>query len=333
MRRFCSILAVALLYTFLFSNSSLLAGGLESAKAGATRTKDVAQTVVDRALQPGTFTFVEQLVDMVGNGIDWYFDRLVVAADAGNVPEVTNSLVSGLSKGLEDFRIVEFKDRGLNAVEDIGRKLWMEDFKKQILEGTQVEIKPYFKSKAEYNTNTFMEPHIAQDGTKEDVVWTWTPGVSVNVPFGDAKQHRIGAVYEARVTNFTKYDDHDDLGQSVGAVANLQLTDSIYVNATEEFVKDAARAGTLHAKRVEYSDQKVSPTVGYNWRDWTTEVQWENNLRRYYSHSLYDIFQYNNNVLTGRVYRTLAPDFRALVEYNYSHYDYPYDTTRPGRYH
>jgi hypothetical protein len=83
---------------------------------------------------------------------------------------------------------------------------------------------------------------------------------------------------------------------------------------------------------VEYVDQKVSPAVGYNWRDWTAEASWVNAHRRFPSR-IYDQFEYDNNVITGKLFRTLAPNFRGLIQYDFGHYDYDFDVTRPGRYH
>ena len=316
--------------SFFLSSSFLYAGDLGTAKSGANSIGVNARKVIDAALQPGTCPFIEGVVKFFGQGLDWSFDRLVVGADRAKVSEISDHVVSGMAQGLSDFKIDQGINQTLDAFEGLAKKFLANDFSSQILQGTPAKVKPYLKAGFEYNSNVFDEPEAPK--TRDEVLWTWTPGVSVNFPFGADDRYRIGAVYEARFLEFGKYDQHDDIGQSFGALGNFKLTDNLYVNVTEEYVKDAARAGTAFVKRVEYEDQKVSPTVGYNWRDWTFETQYENAHRRYDS-SIYDQFEYDNNVITGRAYRTLAPNFRGLLEYNYSHFDYDYDVTRPGRYH
>src|SRR3990167_1466845 len=93
---FKSFLIISLCTSFLFSSSFLYAGGLETVKSGASATREQTRKVVDTALQPGTFEFVENLVKLVGESIDWYFDRLVVAFDRAYVPQISNSVVDGI---------------------------------------------------------------------------------------------------------------------------------------------------------------------------------------------------------------------------------------------
>ena len=330
MRRTSILFLFISLVTFLFVNSSLYAGGLEDSKAGANTERTKVQKVVDAALQPGTYQFAEKLVKLVGDGLDWYFDRLVVGADKAQVPQISDDIVNGIGLGLGDLQVDRSIDSVLNGVAGLAHKFYIADFDKKILKGTDVQVKPYFKSGIEYDSNVFYEPEFPK--TRDDVIWTWTPGVSVNFPFGDQKQYRVGAVYEARLQDFTRNAPHDNVGQSFGALADFKLTDAIYVKATEEFVDDTARAGTVAAKRVFYTDNRVSPTVGYNWRDWTGEFQYEHALRRFDA-SIFNIFEYDNSVFTGRLYRTLAPNFRGLLEYNFSRYHYIKDATRNGDYH
>ena len=323
------ILLVSLFSLFVM-NSSAYAGGVDAEKASGGGGQTGVQKVIDATLQPGTYQFAEKLVKIVGEGLDWYFDRLVVGADKAQIPQTSDSIVKGLGDGFNDLQVSSSIDSVLNASENLAKKFYLTDFTQKILQGSDVKVKPYFKTGMEYDSNIFYEPEAPK--THDDVLWTWTPGVAVNFPFGDKKQYRIGAVYEARFQDFTKNAPHDNVGQSLGVIGNFKLTDSLYVNATEEFVKDFARAGTVAAKRVGYKDQKASPTVGYNWKAWTAEFQFENALRRYDA-SIFHIFEYTNNVYTGRLYRTLAPNFRGLLEYNFSHYHYINDGTRNGRYH
>jgi len=311
-------------------NSSVYAGGTDAEKASASSGQTGVQKVIDAALQPGTYQFAEKLVKLVGEGLDWYFDRLVVGADKAQIPQISDDIVKGLGDGFNDLQVSSSIDSVLSATEGLAKKFYIRDFTQKILQGSDVKVKPYLKTGVEYDSNIFYEPEAPK--TRDDVLWTWTPGVSINYPFGDKKQYRVGAVYEARFQDFTRNAPHDNIGQSFGAIGNFKLTDALYVNATEEFVKEYARAGTVAAKRVGYRDQKVSPTVGYNWRDWTAEFQFENSIRRYDA-NIFNIFEYNNNVYSGRLYRTLAPNFRGLLEYNFSRYHYFNDNTRTGRYH
>ena len=322
-----------LLLAFLFLPLvTLYADDPTVTESAPSHTQSTTQRVVDAALQPGTYQFAEKLVKLVGEGIDWYFDRLVIGGDASTLPSIGNAIVNGIGQGAQDFHVDEAVNSSLDAFDELTRKVWLKPFVQDVLQGTDVKVKPYMKGQMEYATNAFYEPRLRGDESKEDVLWTWTPGVSANFPFGDEKQYRIGTVYEARFLQFTKFDEHDDIGQSFGAMGNFNFPHGLYANVTEELAWDAARAGTLTAKRVEYFDQKVSPTAGINWREWTVEAEYENSHRRFDS-SIYDIFEYDNNVITGRLYRNLAPDFRGFLEYNYSHYDYQFDPTRPGRYH
>ncbi len=330
MRRYSTLTLFISLLSFFVATSSVYAGGVDAEKSSASGERTTVQKVVDATLQPGTYQFAEKLVKLVGDGLDWYFDRLVIGADKAQVSKISDDIVKGLGDGFNDIQVSNATDSVLNASEDLAKKFYITPFTQKILQGTDVKIKPYFKGGMEYDSNVFYEPEAPK--TRDDVLWTWTPGVSVNFPFGDKKQYRIGAVYEARFQDFTRNAQHDNIGQSLGVIGNFKLTDSIYVNAAEEFVKDYARAGTVSAKRVGYRDQKVSPTVGYNWQVWTAEFQYENAARRYDA-NVFNIFEYNNNVYTGRLYRTLAPNFRGLLEYNYSNYHYMNDGTRDGRFH
>ncbi|GEM_PF-5693534 len=324
MRRISIFFSVLFSLTFFFANSILNAGGLESTTASARST---TQQFVNAAMKPGTFVFAEKLVKMVGEGVDWYFDRLVIAADKAQLGPISNNIVSGMGKGLSDWKIDQYTNRGLDTVEDVAHKLWLQDFTQQVLQGTDVKIKPYLKGGLEYDSNVFYEPEAPK--TRDEVLWLWTPGVSINYPFGENNRYRIGAVYEARVTDFTKYDSHDDVGQSLGAVGNFKLRDDLFFNVTEEFVKDAARAGTRSAKRVEYVDQIVTPNIVYNWRNWTVEGEYKNAIRDF-QNTIYQIFSYDNNALTTRLLRDIAPNFRWLAEYTFSFYEYHSDATRTG---
>lgn len=330
MRRTSIFFLFISLMSFLSLGPIAYAGGLENVKSGARTANEKVQTVVDAALQPGTYEFAENLFSLVGKGIDFYFEQLVNAADIATLPQISNAVVSGVGKGLVDFKVDHYVNWGLDTYEDLAQKFWIQDFTQQVLQGSDVEIKPYFKGGFEFNSNVFREPEAPE--RQKEALWHWTPGVSANFPFGDEKQYRIGAVYEARFLEFTKYDQHDNVGQSLGVVGNFKLTDGLYVNVTEEMLQDASIAGTSTAKRVEYREQKVVPTVGYNWRDWTFEAEYENAHRRFDS-DIYNMFEYDNNVITGRVYRTVASNVRLVGEYNFSHYDYDNDVTRVGRYH
>ena len=321
MRRAFILISLFSLSLFL-SYSSLNAGGLET-----TRTK--TQELVNAAVKPGTYVFAEKLVSLVGNGIDWYFDRLVIASEKAHVGQISNDVVNGFGKGLSDLQIDHYTNRGLDAVEGLAHRFWLEDFHQQVLQGTDVKVSPYFKGNFEYNSNVFYEPEAPK--TRDEVLWVWTPGVSINYPFGEDGRYRIGAVYEARITEFTKYDSHDDIGQSLGAVGNFKLTDDLFFNVSEEFVKDAARAGTRSAEKVEYLDQIVTPSITYNWRNWSFEGEYKNAIRDFDS-AIYRVFSYANNAFTTRLLRDLAPGFRGLVEYTFSHYDYAADETRVGHY-
>ena len=311
---------------FLTSRSFLNAGGLET----TTRTvRTNTENFVNAAVKPGTYVFAEKLVRMVGDGIDWYFDRLVIGAEKAQLAKISDDVVTGIGQGLSDLQVDRFTNRSLNTVEEVAHKLWLEDFSKQVLEESDVKVRPYFKTGMEYDSNVFSEPEAPR--TRDEVLWLYTPGVSINYPFGEDNRYRIGAVYEARITEFTNYNDHSDIGQSVGAVGNFKLLDNFFFNVTEEFVKDAARAGTRRAKRIEYMDQIISPTVVYNWRNWSFEGEYRNAIRDFDS-AIYRVFSYANNAFTTRLLRDLAPNFRGLFEYTLSHYDYAADETRVGHY-
>ena len=327
--KFSVLLHVFFLIVFLTASPSLYADDPQVSSSDQGGFRGDAQRVIDAALQPGTFQTIENLVKIIGDGIDWYFDRLTVGADYAKVGEASSSLVDGLGQGFTDIGVNKAINDSLDLAESGAKKYWIEDFSKQILKGSDVKVSPYFKGGMEYTSNVFREPEAPK--RRDEVLWLWTPGVSVNYPFGDEKQYRVGAVYEARITEFTRHDDHDDVGQSLGAVGDFKF-DNLYVNIKEEFVQDAARAGTRRAKRVEYTDQKVTPTIGYNWRDWTVEGEYTNAIRDFDS-ATYRAFSYANNAYQVRLLRTLAPSFRGLVDYTFSHYDYAADETRVGHYH
>lgn len=324
----------AVLFLCFFPLSSVLliplsfAGGLETAKSTAQAAKNAAVDVVSAAMQAGTFASVEEAVNSIGKGIDWSFDQLVQIADLFYLPKISDDLVSGMGSGLSDLNVPQTIDQGLDRVEELGKMLSLETLNEAV-QDTGLTIKPYFKSNMEYNSNVFYEPEVTK--TFDEVLWLFTPGVAVNLPFGANKEHRIGAVYEARITEFTKYDQHDDIGQSVGGVIDLKPTDELSVSVKEEFVNDAARAGTRSAKRVEYQDNIVTPRIAYDWQDWTFEGEYVNAIRDFDS-SIYRIFSYANNAFTTRALRNLSPGFRGLIEYTFSHYDYAADETRVGHY-
>lgn len=311
---------------FLVANSFLYAGGLESTAQTARRS---TENLINAAVKPGTYVFAEKLVKMVGDGIDWYFDRLVIGAEKAQLAKISDDVVNGIGKGLSDLQIDHYTNRGLDTIEDLAHKFWLQDFSEQVLQASEVKIKPYFKGGIEYNSNVFYEPEAPK--TRDELVWIWTPGVSINYPFGEDNRYRVGAVYEARFTQFTKYDEHSDIGQSLGAVGNFKLTDDFLFNVAEEFVKDAARAGTRSAEAIEYTDQIVTPSFTYNWRNWSFEGEYRNAIRDFES-AIYRVFSYANNAFTTRLLRDLAPNFKGLVEYTLSHYDYAADETRVGHY-
>ena len=327
MRRILVVFLFLFLGMSFLISSNLFADEPIQTEAAAPSTATGIQKVIDGALQPGTYEFVEKLVDLVGKGIDWYFDLLVKGADTSTIPTISNDIVEGIGQGLDDIRFTWATNSLLDGFEELTRKVWFKQFSDEVLQGTDVKVRPYFKGQFEYDSNVFLEPEAPK--TRDEAVWTWTPGVSINYPFGDKKQYRVGAVYEARITDFTKYGEHSDIGQSFGAIANLRPTDEVYINVTEEFVQDAARAGTRSAKKVEYFDNKVTPTIGYHWRDWTFEGEYFNTIRDFDS-STYRAFSFANNGFVTRIYRTLAPNFRGLIDYTFSHYDYAADETRGG---
>ena len=292
-----------------------------------TRTREFIHT----AAEPGTFATAEKISNTVGEGIDWAFDQLILLADSVQLGELSKGIVHGVGTGFSDFKVEDYANRGLDAIEDLSKRFWLQDFRRDVLQNqnSQVKIKPYFKIRMDYNSNVFYEPEAPK--TRDEVVWVFTPGVSVQVPFGEDNRYRIGAVYEARINEFTKYDEHDDIGQSFGAVANFKLTDDFTANVTEKFVQDSARSGTRSSKRVEYMDQVVTPSVAYHWRNWSLEWEYQNAIRDFES-AIYRTFAYANNAFTTRVLRDLTPQVRGLVEYTFSHYDYAADETRVGYY-
>jgi hypothetical protein len=330
--RCSALLRVLFPVIFLVSSSFLYADepavtSETQAKSSGIRSK--AERVVDAALQPGTFQTIENLVKIIGDGIDWYFDQLVNAADQSRLSESSNSVVKGIGQGLVDVGVDKAVNDSLDLAEQGAEKFYLKEFDRQILKGTQVKVHPYLKSAMEYYSNVFYEPEAPK--TRDEVLWVFKPGVTANFPFGDEKQYRIGAAYEARITEFTKYGEHDDIGQSAGLIGDFKLTDALYTNIREELIQDAARAATRSAKRVEYIENTVTPTVGYNWRDWTFEGEYTNSIRDFDS-SIYRAFSYANNAVQARVFRTLAPSFRGLIDYTFSHYDYAADETRVGWY-
>ncbi|MBI1978114.1 MAG: outer membrane beta-barrel protein [Candidatus Omnitrophica bacterium] len=322
MRRALFLAFVFSLHFFLL-NSSLYADDPEP-------TKSDTQQVAETTFKLGAFPAIEKWVKELGRGLDWCLDRLVVGGDSIQLGKAANGVVGGIADGFRDLRVDTSVDQTFDAFESLGRRLWLPDWKEKVSKATPAEVKPYFKGSFEYDSNVFLEPKAPK--RRDEAVWVWTPGVAINLPFGDEKQYRVGAVYEARFTEFTKYDEHDDVGQTLGAVADLKLTDDIYAKVTEEFIQDAARAGTRTAKKVEYTQNRVSPTVGYHWGDWTLEGQYWNEIRDFES-AIYRAFSYANNGFLTTIYRTLFPNFRGLVDYSFSHYDYAADETRVGWYH
>lgn len=308
------------LVIFFFSTINATAGGLERAR---TKTNDV----VNAAIAPGTYAGAEKAVNETGRVVDQSFDHLVMLTDSTQISSGSKKVVESASNSLSG--IDSYTNRGLDAIESLSQRLQLQDLTQNVLQGSDVKISPYFKANMEYDSNVFYEPEAPK--TRDEVLWVWTPGVSINVPFGDQKQYRVGAVYEARFTDFTRFGEHDDVGQSLGAVGNFKLRDDLAVNVTEEFVKDAARAGTRSAKRVEYTDQIVTPSLVYDWRNWTFEGEYKNAIRNFGS-AIYRAFDYDNNAFTARLLRDIAPHFRGLAEYTFSHYNYDHDGSRVGRY-
>lgn len=322
MRKFRAFIFLTFLINFLFVSSAAFGGIFTAAR---THTRDAIQT----AAEPGTFDSAEKISNAFGEGIDWVFDQLVLLADAIQLDDMSKGVVSGVGSGLSDFRVDEYTNRGLDTVEDLSKRFWLQDFRRDVLQGSQIKIKPYFKSRMDYNSNVFYEPEAPK--TRDEVIWVYTPGVSVNIPFGEENRYRVGAVYEARFNEFTKYGEHDDIGQTLGAVGNFKLTDDLTANVTEEFVQDSARPGTRSAKHVEYMDQIVTPSLIYNWRNWSLEGEYRNAIRDFES-AIYRAFSYANNAFTTRALRDLTPKVRGLFEYTFSHYDYAADETRVGHY-
>ncbi len=320
MRKSLVFISYYILVVFFFSNLNANAGGLE-------RTRTKTNEVVNAAMMPGTYVGAEKVVKALGRAVDQTFDQLVIFADKAQIDDAANGIVKGVSDN--DLNLGYYSNRVLDTVESLTQRLGIKKLSDNVLQGSEVKIRPYFKGGMEYNSNVFYEPEAPK--TRDEVMWIWTPGVSLNIPFGDKKQYRIGAVYEARFNEYTKYDEHDDIGQSLGVVGDFKLTDDLAFHVTEEYVRDAARPGTRSAKRVEYMDQIVTPSLVYDWRNWTFEAEYKNAIRDFES-PIYQIFSYANNAITTRILRDVAPGFRGLIEYTLSHYDYHSDATRIGHY-
>lgn len=222
-------------------------------------------------------------------------------------------------------------DRVLDTFEQ-GARLTQLNKLKEWLNSGPARFQPYLKQKFQYDANVFKEP----ERTREATVWTFTPGVGVQVPFEE--YYRLGLVYEGEFEYFTKFAGAlNEQTQNFGAVLDASFPNHVYLKATESFADDSSRSGSPDTERVEYIDNTASARAGYKFEEWRSEVGYQN-FGREYRGDLNDRFSYLENrldTLLGREMKDVPGmgESEVFLEYHLGHLSYDETPSRNGGYH
>jgi len=286
----------------------------------------VKQIFLDVFQKEGTNEDVVKSLSYFGGKADEFFALGTQLVEHANIPEFTKNIVKKTRRDVDRFEVDKPLYKLLDSAENLVQDSKIADLYNSMSNGP-LTVKGYYKQRIEYTDNVFYEP-VPDD---DDVLFTSRPGVLLNYRFGEDNKNQIKAFYEANYINSIKYDEIDDFGQIFGASGTINLTDDVYVKFLERFIKTSSRPATNNLKRVEYVDQQIRPSIGYNWGDWTAEVGYDN-YHRWFDSDIFNVFQYEKNTLYAGVYRTIAPGVKGLLEYELGYYDYKKSRTRSSRY-
>lgn len=255
--------------------------------------------------------------------------------EPGMVEKTADKTMEGVDKveGWLD-NLYDVTDRGigkiLDQLEKVGKYNQIGRLKKLAKDKLNLTIKPYLKAKMDFTDNVFLEP----DTDREDVIWTFTPGMSAAYPFElEGIDGVVGAAYEADFRYFTKYSLQNEQDQSFGAYTNINFSDNFYVKATERLIQQGATAGAYQLDPVNFLDNTTRATAGYHlYDDWTMEASYEY-FRRHFNSQIYQQYNYREHKFAARLYHQLTNKLRTYFEVNRGNLEYRHSPQRATLYY
>lgn len=190
-------------------------------------------------------------------------------------------------------------DNVLNGIENYFEKTGLPDLRNKINEQYQLYIKPYFKSQYELTSNVFKAPD--DNSNNSDSIWSFIPGFQF---LHKNRYGLVGGAYEATFRYFSRFPEQNEQDQKFLVYANLNPTDNIYVNVSEQMEQQGATAGSSAFNPVNYFDNTVGVTVGLVSGILTHEFSYENFDRDYQS-SLAKRYSHNDNTYSYTLYGKL----------------------------
>jgi hypothetical protein len=205
-----------------------------------------------------------------------------------------------------------------DAIREFGEKRWVQVGPTRLKAGP-LRIHPSLRNAVTFDDNVY----LTRTKRRSDVIFTVAPGVIIELPID---KHQIVVGYEADFETLTINSHQNAQDQNFFSLVNLHFP-SWYVNCLERFMHTSNRAGTTFTERIKRFDHSLNPKLGYKWKRATIEAGYINFFRRF-DQSIYKLYNFNQNGLTGVFYYDLFARMKIVLDYMWTQIDYPGDRTR-----
>ena len=198
----------------------------------------------------------------------------------------------------------DFFSKQLDGIEKLVIDSGLPKAKWDTYKNTGLLIKPFFKTRYDLTSNVFTAPDTNSDHT--DNVFSFTPGFQA---IYKNKWGVVGMAYEAMFRYYAQFSEQNTQDQKFLVFANLFPVENTYVRVSNRLEQQGPAAGNSAFEPVDIRDNKVNVVAGYVSGDWTYEIGYKNNDRKFQS-QIAKIYSFNEDVYDFRLYRKLDENIR-----------------------
>jgi Putative beta-barrel porin 2 len=188
----------------------------------------------------------------------------------------------------------------------------------------KARVKGGFSTQGQFDSNVYLTPKKAT----KDYVFTLSPKVLMDLPFGIDERHLFQAMYMGEGGLFCSQTEQNYMNQRGAANLNLHLPFG-FLNANDDFRDTTDRSGTEFTTRVRRLENTAAATMGVKHNKLSYEVNYTNFYKSYFKQQ-YKNLGYFENDFKGTVFYQLFPKTQALIDYTFGLLDYYKDRSRDG---
>jgi hypothetical protein len=187
-------------------------------------------------------------------------------------------------------------------------------------------LKGGFSTQGQFDSNVY----LTNRGTTKDYIFTLSPKLLYDLPFGIDERHLFQAMYSSEGGLFCDQTSQNYYNQQAAGNLNLKLPFGFF-NVNDKWVDTTDRAGTEFTSRVHRIENTASATLGVERNKLSYEFNYQNYYEGYFKPQYKNLGYYENDFKNTFFYQ-LFPKTKALVEYTFGMLDYFANSSRSGHF-